>query len=197
MSDWCDICFMSGMTPDDMPCQNCEEGIKSLRHLTNIIYVNDNYNCNGIKSVFLAGPTIRSYLKNKDGSSVKPWRPLFIRELRKQGYDGLILVPETPNGGWLGNHEKQIDWEYKNLYAATIIAFWIPRNLETLPGFTTNYEIGFWMNNNKSIYGRPDGAPKTKYLDYMYKKLRNLEPNKTIESMVADILGRESLKEND
>lgn len=139
-------------------------------------------------SVFLAGPTPRAYLKNEDGSAVKSWRPDFIKELERQGFKGSVLAPETADGGWLGDHEKQTDWEYYALNNATKIAFWIPRNLDTLPGFTTNVEWGYWLNTDKMIYGRPDGAPKTKYLDYMYKKIKNKVPHKSIESIVKEIL---------
>ena len=42
--------------------------------------------------------------------------------------------------------------------------FWIPRDLEKLPGFTTNIEAGEWLHSGKLVIGAPDEAPKIRYL---------------------------------
>ena len=55
------------------------------------------------------------------------------------------------------------------LTEATVILFWIPRELPDMPAFTTNVEIGFWLHTGKVIYGHPDNAKKIKYLDWLYK----------------------------
>jgi len=115
--------------------------------------------------IFLAGPTPRS----KD---VKSWRPKAIEYLKD--YNGYVFCPEPSNGVW-GQYayKEQIEWEYRAMKAANIILFWIPRNLETMPAFTTNIEFGYWMYKNpkKLLLGFPKNAPKMKYMRYYAKKL--------------------------
>ena len=47
---------------------------------------------------------------------------------------------------------------------ADVIVFWIPRDLDTLPGFTTNIEWGAWHRSGKVVLGAPPDAPKMRYL---------------------------------
>lgn len=114
-------------------------------------------------TIFLAGPTPR----NRD---VPSWRPEFIDILERQEVLCTALVPETDDGWWHGNYDEQCEWEYHYLNQADFIAFWVPRDLETMPAFTTNVEFGYWVRSMKTFYGRPDGAPKTRYLDWMFTK---------------------------
>jgi hypothetical protein len=53
----------------------------------------------------------------------------------------------------------QVEWEYAGLESCTAVAFWVPRQLPTLPGFTTNVEFGRYVDSGRCVYGRPDGAP--------------------------------------
>lgn len=165
----------------------------------NIIYSRE-YDLKGAnlnKSIFLAGPTPRS-------PEVKSWRPEFINNLTQRGYDGTVFVPEdrdTFGCGVNGPDEwlNQVEWEDDMLNAASIIVFWIPRDLETLPGFTTNVEFGrfinkktYLTNNDDSlvyeysaiIYGRPPNAPKTGYLDWLYYKETGLKPFEKMDEVV-------------
>ena len=66
------------------------------------------------------------------------------------------------------DYTDQAAWEREALSEASTIVFWVPRELETMPAFTTNVEFGYWINRNKIVYGRPDEARKIKYLDWLY-----------------------------
>jgi len=105
-------------------------------------------------SVFLAGPTPRS-------EAVFSWRPRALQLLRGRGFDGSVFVPE-PKGPW--DWGRQVQWEAEALHAATVILFWIPRDLVTMPAFTTNVEFGFWCRSGKVVLGAPGDAPKMRYL---------------------------------
>ena len=85
------------------------------------------------------------------------------------GYDGIVYVPEYSTWKPKEDYVDQAMWERNALTAASVIVFWLPRDLETMPGFTTNVEFGYWLPSKKVIYGRPDGAPKIKYLDWLYE----------------------------
>lgn len=132
-------------------------------------------------SVFLAGPTPRS-------AGVRSWRPEFIQALNDAGFDGTVLIPEDKDMQWKQSYLDQLDWEFNHLLKSACIAFWIPRDLEKLPGFTTNVEFGYWLDSNKMFYGRPLNAPKTAYLDWMYKKVVQDQPCSSIEELVGEII---------
>ena len=138
----------------------------------------------GKKSIFLAGPTPR-------GKEVASWRVEAIKKLEELGFDGVVFVPEYSTWIPKENYEEQANWEREALTEATVILFWIPRSFPELPAFTTNVEFGYWLHSKKVIYGRPDGAPKTKYLDWLYKTDYNEEPfndlNKLLEYAVKII----------
>ena len=115
------------------------------------------------KSIFLAGPTPRD-------EAVHSWRPYAIKLLREMGFDGVVYVPEYETGEVLHNYDNQIAWEWKALDQAGAILFWVPRNLETMPAFTTNVEFGYWVRDDRAFYGRPSSAVLVRYLDSLYKR---------------------------
>ena len=131
------------------------------------------------KSVFLVGPTPR---KETGGES---WRGAMIIALEKAGYDGVVFVPETEDGTWKHAYTDQIDWEQKYLYECDLILAWVPRDLEKMPAFTTNVEFGEFVRSGKLIYGRPDDAPKTRYLDALYEEDTLRKPHGTLESLAT------------
>jgi len=112
------------------------------------------------RSVFLAGPTPRS-------PDVKSWRPeaLFILEKGFE-FDGTVFVPEPrpETGSWPEDYRVQIRWEDEALNMSDCIVFWVPRELETMPAFTTNHEHGEWFKSQKTVLGCPRDAPKMRYL---------------------------------
>ncbi len=115
------------------------------------------------KSLFLAGPTPRS-------ATVASWRPRALRILTKCGYDGVVFVPESRDGKMTWSYRSQIDWEHRMLGIADCIVFWVPRNLKTMPAFTTNVEFGLWAESAKVVFGAPQKAPKTNYLRVVAEK---------------------------
>lgn len=121
-----------------------------------------------VPSIFLAGPTPRD-------NDTQSWRPAALRQLADRAYDGLVYVPENKDGPNIwdsASWEAQITWEENAIEAATCLLFWIPRNMMTLPGLTTNVEFGYALGRNphKVVLGFPPGAPGTQYLAYHASK---------------------------
>jgi len=138
-----------------------------------VIYAQEEIPNKISKSVFLAGPSPRS-------KSVKSWRKDALMALDKMGYDGHVFVPEFEeyvysDGSSVisdlqrlddNSYKSQIEWEEKCLNIADIILFWIPRDMEKLPGLTTNDEFGFWKRSGKIVLGIPKNADKIDYQKY-------------------------------
>ena len=86
------------------------------------------------------------------------------------------------------------------LTKCSVIAFWVPRDLKTMPSFTTNVEFGRFVGRRPTVYGRPPFRPKNDYLDWYYEKMTGLKPlnilEKTMRAAVDmaanEALGRES-----
>ncbi len=76
-----------------------------------------------------------------------------------------MLVPESADWKLQGEYLDQIHWEWEGLNQATVIAFWVPRQLDTLPAFTTNVEFGLYAASGKVLLGCPHNAPKMRYLE--------------------------------
>lgn len=54
-----------------------------------------------------------------------------------------------------------------------------------MPAFTTNVEFGLWLEKKKNlIVGWPPEAEKVKYLAWLLKKKRGLEPVHTKEEIL-------------
>jgi len=147
------------------------------------------------KIIFLAGPTYRV----KDGEKNYPysWRIYAIEKLKNSGFDGIVVSPE-----WRGNikpnnwtYIRQISWEIDNLQKADTIIFWIPRDLDTLPAFTTNIEFGEYLNSNKIMIGSPKDAPKNDYLKERCA-LKNIKWYDTLDSLVIDTVKQLKEKSN-
>lgn len=131
------------------------------------------------KSIFLAGPTPRDI-------NVNTWRIEAIEILKELGYDGLVYVPERKNDDRTYDYIKQTWWEREALYNANCIVFWIPRDIKTLPAFTTNVEFGYWIskNSDKIIYGRPDNSEKNRYLDWLYQTETGKRPTNNLKEIL-------------
>lgn len=134
-------------------------------------------------SIFLAGPTPRD-------TETMSWRPGAVKILRDLGYQDDILIPESRDGTWnSATYQKQIDWELYGLERADIIMFWIPRDLITMPGFTTNVEFGMYVSSGRVVLGFPEDAPKMKYLHSLaIKKGRSLLISHTLENTCSNAL---------
>lgn len=114
-------------------------------------------------SIFLAGPTIRQRLSG----DITRWRRQALNLLQMYKYRGDVFFPEVEPGGRFNyGRERQYDWEDFHLNSASCILFWIPRDLKTLPAFTTNIEWGKWHDSGKVVLGAPLNAPKMSYIRY-------------------------------
>ncbi len=143
------------------------------------------------RSIFLAGPTPRD-LKTPS------WRPDALSILEKLKYDGMVFVPEHKERGLCGqkyaNDEfeqrylNQVEWEDEGLHHCQWIVFWIPRNLDTMPAFTTNVEFGRFVGQTKTLYGRPDNAPKNRYLDWLYEKYNGAKIHNNLIDLLKEAL---------
>ncbi len=152
-----------------------------------VIYYEDEIPDVVNRSIFLAGPTPRS-------SDIQSWRPEALRLLEEKGYDGVVYVPERSSNKKIDlslGYEGMTEWETKRLNQADVILFWVPREMVTLKGLTTNVEYGFWIKSGKCVYGRPNGAPHTGYLDWMYEDVVKKIPNETLSSTIDKAIDKE------
>jgi 8-oxo-dGTP pyrophosphatase MutT (NUDIX family) len=135
-----------------------------------IIYARQPFPQEVTSSIFLAGPTPR------DKENVPSWRPEALKLLASAGFDGHVFVPETEEGAfndWEGTfpYKEQVEWEEEALHRADCILFWIPREMDTMPGLTTNDEYGFWKTSGKVVLGTPPDAEKVRYQRYYAEKV--------------------------
>lgn len=113
-----------------------------------------------LPSIFLAGPTPRD-------QTVLSWRPQALSLLEANGFQGVALVPETNQGLWREKYKQQTKWEKRHLGFATVILFWVPRNLVNMLGLTTNIEWGRWtiIKSDRIVLGFPPGTPAMGYFE--------------------------------
>ncbi|GMQ95270.1 MAG: hypothetical protein BMS9Abin13_383 [Patescibacteria group bacterium] len=128
-----------------------------------IVYAHEKPNSVPSQSIFLAGPSPRD-------EDHYDWRPTALEILENMGFRGNVFVPLPRDGQWAPNYDSQVEWELTYLEVASVIVFWIPRDLDTLPAFTTNVEFGMYVKSGKIILGFPKDAPKMRYLAYVGKK---------------------------
>lgn len=155
-----------------------------------VVYAREPFPNSLSKSIFLAGPTPRS-------SEVESWRPKALEILRELGYDGTVFVPEDSSGSPKFDYLHQIDWEEKGLRTADRIVFWIPREIEKMPGFTTNVEWGAWQKSGKCVLGSPKNAPNMRYLQFYANRL-HIPQATTLEDtlkITVELIGSGALRE--
>ncbi len=128
-----------------------------------VIYVKDEVPTSWSKSIFLAGPTSRT-------ADIASWRPEALKILQDLGYDGVVFVPETRNGEWHNEYIMQVEWEEKYLNKSDCIVFWVPRDMKSLHGLTTNIEWGVWADSGKAVFGAPLDAERVSYMKYYANK---------------------------
>ncbi|MFD4756388.1 nucleoside 2-deoxyribosyltransferase domain-containing protein [Streptomyces sp. NPDC058426] len=121
-------------------------------------------------SVFLAGPT------PDKRTPVPSWRPEAVRLLSEEwtGAQPLtVLSPESRHGERADRYETQVDWETEARARATAILFWIPRDMQTMPGMTTNVEFGLDADSGRAVLGCPPDCPnpeRNRYLIYVARR---------------------------
>jgi hypothetical protein len=114
-----------------------------------------------VGSLFLAGPTPRKHTR------LPSWRPEALRILSEIfEFKGDVYVPEPASFKPYDDFdaEVQVAWEWTGISCATVVPFWIPRDLQDMPGFTSNVEFGLLASSGKAILGFPQDAPHTGYL---------------------------------
>lgn len=131
----------------------------------NVVYARKSFN-DASGGIFLAGPTPRS-------TNVKSWRPDALKLLETFKYNGTIYVPE--DRGFEGcsvdmEYGEQKDWEMEGIRRCGVVMFWIPRELNNMPAYTTNIEFGkcVGLDSQKAakqyVLAYPLRTPKMKYL---------------------------------
>ncbi|RYF08873.1 MAG: hypothetical protein EOO77_24850 [Oxalobacteraceae bacterium] len=116
------------------------------------------------KSIMLLGPTPRH-------DHVPTWRPEALQILERIGFDGTVFVPEASDWAKHDLYDAQVSWEWEALEQATVRAFWIPRNIAEMPGFTSNVEFGMSAHSGgRTVLGAPSDAPKMGYLYAMAER---------------------------
>ena len=143
-----------------------------------VVYARDPAPETFSKSIFLVGPTPR----DKETDS---WRPAALEILRDLGYDGVVFIPEPGSGKPKATYIHQVGWERDALNMSDVIVAWVPRELDSMPGFTTNVEFGRYVTSGKLVYGRPKNAPRVRYLDWLYKDAGWGEPKSTLGGLMA------------
>lgn len=145
-----------------------------------VLYYNDKLPDVINKSIFLAGPSLRP---GQEGVS---WRKDALQILEDMGYDGFVFVPENEDGKFDEDHSYSdtVQWEEVGLNVADAIVFWVPREVESLPGFTTNIEWGRWESSGKIVLGYPEDAEKMKYIQHYADKL-NITTHDSLSGTLA------------
>ena len=119
-------------------------------------------------TIFLAGPSPRD-------EDVGSWRrPQALQMLEDMNFKGTVFVPEwrmAPPAGTKLEYDTQVEWETAAMNMSDCILFWIPRELKTMPAFTTNDEWGTWKQSGKVVFGAPENAEKVKYQQWWAGKL--------------------------
>ena len=129
------------------------------------------------KSIFLAGPTLQM-------GGVPSWRKAAAAYLESAGFDGKVFTPEPFKGRLdLSQADRQIAWEWEALNQATVVVFWVPRELATMPAFTTNIEFGLFAGSSKVLLGFPESAVKIRYLHRLARRY-SIPVYPSLESML-------------
>ncbi|WP_275408157.1 nucleoside 2-deoxyribosyltransferase domain-containing protein [Streptomyces sp. SID7909] len=108
------------------------------------------------RTLILAGPTPRL------SRPVDSWRPTAIAELDTQWDSDVPLTvfsPESRDSIRAAHYDDQVGWETEAREQADVVLYWIPRDLETLPGFTTNVEFGLDIAQRNIVLGCPPDCP--------------------------------------
>jgi 8-oxo-dGTP pyrophosphatase MutT (NUDIX family) len=136
-------------------------------------------------SIFLAGPSPR------DGKG-HDWRKDALDILERLSaeidIEQTVFVPLSRDGSSPSDYLSQVEWEKRWLDSCDVIVFWVPRDLETLPGFTTNVEFGRYVDYGKALLGYPKDAPKNAYLAWLYRDATKREPFHDLEEILKEAM---------
>lgn len=139
-----------------------------------LVFADDDLPTQVYKTIFLAGPNPRY----KEGDVVEEtWRHRALKYLEDYGYDGHVFIP-LPKGCFtigaavtnpVTDYNHQVDWEDKAMARADVLLFYVDRR-NGLQGLTTNIEFGRYLDSGRMVYGRPNDAENTRYLDEQMRK---------------------------
>ena len=130
------------------------------------------------RAISLCGPTPRN-------NKVTSWRKEALNILQNINYDGIVYVPELKDETPVfKTKDEQVSWERDCYMNSNVLLFWVPRKFPSMLGLTTNVEFGYWLKSKKCIYGRPDGAYRTHYLDWSYNLEYNKNPINSLEELL-------------
>ncbi|MFO0625219.1 MAG: nucleoside 2-deoxyribosyltransferase domain-containing protein [Polyangiales bacterium] len=121
-----------------------------------VIYAHTALPTRCLASIFLAGPTPRA-------APTPSWRPEALALLRARGFEGTVFVPEPEDGRFRDDYDAQVAWETAALARADCVLFWVPRDLDAMPAFTTNDEWGHLKDSGRVVFGAPPEAAKVRY----------------------------------
>lgn len=142
-----------------------------MSHNMHVIYAQENFPEIVVKTLYLAGPSPRS-------EEHPNWRIDALEILEQKGYDGIVFTPLlrdekfSPSTTFRTSKDfkVQVDWEQAAMNRSDIILFWVPRDLTSLPGFTTNVEFGQKVHRRNVVLGYPPEAPRTPFLGYLAER---------------------------
>ena len=137
-------------------------------------------------SIMLCGPTPRR-------SDVLSWRPEAISILEELNFSGKVFVPERLDWSVKFDYVDQILWERKALDECSVIVFWVPRNMETMPALTTNIEFGYYMASSpeRVLFGRPPTSVHNGYLDWLFhNRKENSKIHDSLETLLEEAVCR-------
>lgn len=134
--------------------------------MLNLIYSLEPILKNDKPSIFLAGPSYRVNNDDSEQITETSWRTEAIKFFQESNYSCNIIIPEFRYNKLPEDftYSRQVSWEAKGLENADIIIFWIPRDKDTLPGFTTNIELGMYLKSEKVTIGFPENSYKNQYI---------------------------------
>jgi 8-oxo-dGTP pyrophosphatase MutT (NUDIX family) len=133
-----------------------------------VFYAQDRFPEEITLTLFLMGPTPRTL---EDARS--SWREEALSILQELGFGGEVFVPEPRDGRWADDYTDQVAWENEAMHRSDRILVWLPRDMRSLPGLTTNDEWGYWKGRDPArlIFGAPPDAPKVRYQQYYAREL--------------------------
>jgi len=139
------------------------------------------------RSMMLLGPSPR-------GETDPKWdwrRTEALPILEELGFNGQVVIPLPEAGPFVeeeDNYDAQPEWEIDYILKVNAKVMWMPRDLVVLPGFTSNVELGLCASLHGFVYGRPDGAPKTRYLDYVVRRFHKQRPHTTLRATLQEAI---------
>ncbi|MET3987574.1 nucleoside 2-deoxyribosyltransferase domain-containing protein [Streptomyces sp. PvR034] len=128
--------------------------------VVDVVYVGQEAPASWAAAVYLCGPT-------PVDPAEPSWRPDAVAALRAAwaGTGRLVVfLPEPAPGGGYPPYAAQIAWEEEAMRRSDAILFWIPRDMERLPGLVSNIKWGAWSGSGRAVLGAPPQAERMAYL---------------------------------